>query len=117
MSAFVENISPYPYKQADANRKIHQRNHDLWSNFDAFGLHLRRRLKDGAHLHFADLGIDSSQAATTETKHGIELVQFMHARGHLLRGHAKFASQRLLRCGIIGQKFLRLDPDKFDGNR
>ena len=82
-------------------------NHDLWSNLDAFGLHLRRRLKDGAHLHFADLGIDSSQAATAETKHGVELVQFMHARGNLLHGHAKFARKRLLRCGIIGQKFMQ----------
>ena len=58
-----------------------QRDHHFRLDLDAFLQHGRGRLEDGAGLHLGDFGILDAQAAAAETEHGIEFVQFVHARG------------------------------------
>jgi hypothetical protein len=45
----------------------------------ALGLHVQRRLEDGAGLHLGDLGVGDAQAAAAVAEHGVELVQFLDA--------------------------------------
>jgi hypothetical protein len=52
----------------------------------ALGLHVQRRLEDGAGLHLGDLGVGDAQPAAAVAQHGVELVQVLHAHADLAPG-------------------------------
>ena len=78
-----------------------QRDHDLGLGLEALLGRVSRGLEDGAGLHAGDLRVLDTEAAATETEHGVELVQLMDAGHDLLDGDAQLAREiHLLLLGV-----------------
>src|SRR5205823_3902844 len=95
-------------------RKSHQRNHDLRTNLDAFALHLRGGLKNGARLHFRNLRVNNAEAATAMAEHRVKFVQLVHPTGNVLYRHAEFVRKFVLLGVIVWQELMKRWIEKAD---
>ena len=59
--------------------EAHQRNHDFRVNLNTFLLHNACCFKNSTGLHLGNFREHNAQAASTETEHGVEFMQRLHA--------------------------------------
>ena len=94
-----------------------QRNHHFNLGADARLLNRSGGLKDGARLHLSDFWEHNAQSATTETKHRIELMEFVDATLDVLNRNADLVRKILLLCLGVRQELVKRRIEKTDACR
>ena len=84
-----------------------QRNHHFNLRADAGLLDSSRCLEDGARLHLSDFREHNSKSATTESKHRIELMEFVHATLDVLDRNANLVRKILLLILGVRQELMK----------
>ena len=96
-------------------RKTDQHDHDLGLHRNAFVLDLHGRFNNGANLHLGDFGINDAEAATAQTEHRVEFMQFLDPLFDLFHRHVHFLRQILLGGVFVRQEFMQRRVERADG--
>ena len=111
---FVRDAADERRLVLELGEEADERNHDFRMDGNARFHDFRRRLEDGARLHFRDFRIRDAETAAAVPEHRIELVQFGDAALDVLHGDAELLREIELLLLRLREEFVQRRVEQAD---